>query len=163
MKEFSKDVIGELLTAMDTYKSIAQLLIDKLITETDQPEKTAIESGHYYKIENADFLNGQKTLSDNWWYDVHGEHCMFKNFTTGQILEVSLGDKDSVGNLDPYFFYNFLKTTDTLAHLTAYFENPFNDMLNLFEELEKQQVMKHMWGVEYRKLWSALILLSLFQ
>ncbi len=42
MKKLEKDVISKLLEAMDTYKSIAEKLIDKLITETDQPEKEKI-------------------------------------------------------------------------------------------------------------------------
>ena len=77
-------------------------------------------------------MNRQENLSDTWWFDVHGEHCMFKNLTTGQILEVSLGDKESIVNLDPYFFYNFLETTANLKHLTKYFKNPFSDTLNFF-------------------------------
>lgn len=77
---------------MDKYKSMAQQLIDKLIAETNQPEKIEIEAGHYYKIQNAELLNTQEILSGNWWFDVHGEHCRFENLTTGQILEVSLGN-----------------------------------------------------------------------
>ncbi|WP_336931575.1 hypothetical protein [Acinetobacter bereziniae] len=39
MIDLTSDVEQELLTAMDKYKAIAEELIDKLITETDQPEK----------------------------------------------------------------------------------------------------------------------------
>ncbi len=61
----------------------------------------------YYLIENSELISGEKYLSDNWDYDVHGEHCLFENSITGQRLEVSLGDKKSLGNLDPYFFMTF--------------------------------------------------------
>jgi hypothetical protein len=152
MKELNKDIERELLTAMDNYKTIAQLLIDKLITETDQPEKEEIQAGHYFEIQNADLLNGQENLSDNWLFDVHGEHCMFKNLTTGQMLEVSLGDKESIANLDPYFFYHFLETTDNLKHLTMHFKNPFSDMLTYFEQLEKEEKMINVYGVNFRRL-----------
>ncbi len=151
MTELSIEIQQELLAAMDNYKTITQLLIDKLITETEQPEKTAIEAGHYYEIQNADLLNGQENLPDNWWYDVHGEHCLFKSWATGQVLEVSLGDKESIANLDPYFFYNFLETTDDLKHLTKYFKNPFNDTLTFFKRLEQEQKMTYVYGVNYRK------------
>lgn len=151
MTELTNDIERELLKAMDNYKTIAQLLIDKLITETDQPEKAEIQAGHYFEIQNADLLNGQENLSDNWWFNVHGEHCMFKNLTTGQILEVSLGDKESIANLDPYFFYNFLETTDDFKHLTKYFKNPFNDTLNFFEKLVKEQKMINVYDVNFRK------------
>lgn len=152
MTELTSDIEKELLKAMDDYKTIAQLLIDKLITETDQPEKAEIQAGRYFEIQNADLLNGQENLSDNWWFDVHGEHCLFKNLITGQTLEVSLGNKESIANLDPYFFYNFLETTENFRHLTKYFKNPFNDTLNLFKKLEKKQKMVNIYGVNFRKL-----------
>lgn len=152
MTELTNHIEKELLKAMDDYKTIAQLLIDKLITETDQPEKAEIQAGRYFEIQNADLFNGQENLSDNWWFDVHGEHCLFKNLATGQTLEVSLGNKESIANLDPYFFYNFLETTENFRHLTKYFKNPFNDTLNLFKKLEKKQKMVNIYGVNFRKL-----------
>ncbi len=144
-------VTGELLAAMDSYKTIARQLIYKLISETDQPEIEKVKNGEYDLIENAALFNRQENLSDNWYFDVHGEHCLFKNVITGQTLEVSLGGNESIDNLDPYFFFNFLKTTDHLKHLTGYFQNPFSDMLSLFEELEKQKIMQHIYRTEYRK------------
>ena len=152
MTELTSDIEQELLKAMDDYKTIAQLLIDKLITETDQPEKAEIQAGRYFEIQNADLFNGQENLSDNWWFDVHGEHCLFRNLITGQTLEVSLGNKESIANLDPYFFYNFLETTENFRHLIKYFKNPFNDTLNFFEKLVKEQKMTNVYGVNFRKL-----------
>ena len=151
MTTFTNEITGELLTAMDIYTTIAQKLISKLILETDQPEKNKINEGHYYEIQNTDLLHGHQILSDNWLFDVHGEHCMFKNLTTGQTLEVSLGDKESIRNLDPYFFYNFIETTDCFRHLVKYFSNPFRDMAIFFEEMERQKKMIHIERVEYRK------------
>lgn len=152
MMKLETNVVNQLLAAMDTFKAIAEELINKLINETDQLEKDKIIAGHYYEIENADILNGNETLSDNWYFDVHGEHCMFKNLTTEQTLEVSLGNRESVGNIDPYFFYEFLKTTKDFYHLTRYFEKPFQDVLFFLEELEKQKVMISVYGVEFRKI-----------
>jgi hypothetical protein len=150
MINLTSDIEQELLTAMDNYKAIAEVLIEKLITETDQPEKEKINLGHYYEIQDADFLNGQKALSGDWSFFVHGEHCMFENLRSGQILEVSLGNKESIGNLDPYFFYNFLKTTVELNHLTKYFVNPFSSTLDFFEKLERENILTTVFGV-YRK------------
>lgn len=151
MTEHNNDIEQELLKAMDAFKTIAHQLIDKLISETRQPKKTAIEAGRYDEIQNADLINGQTNLSDNWWFNVHGEHCMFENMITGQTLEVSLGNKESIGNLDPYFFYTFLETTEHLKHLTQYFKNPFRDTLDFFQKLEHQKIMIHIYGVQYRK------------
>ncbi|RKO68735.1 hypothetical protein D7322_25400 [Sphingobacterium puteale] len=143
-------ILDEILEAMGQHKALAHVLIGKLIAETDQPATAEIEAGNYYEIVDADILNGNENLTDHWWFDVHGEHCMFKNLITNQVLEVSLGDKESIGNLDPYFFYNFLQTTDSVKHLIKYFDNPFSDMLNLFEELERQNKMVHIGGVQFR-------------
>jgi hypothetical protein len=111
-----------------------------------------IEIGNYSKIQNADLLNGQENLSDNWWFDVHGEHCMFTNLTTGQILEVSLGNMESIGNLDPYFFYNFLKTTENFKHLIKHFNHAFHDTFDFFKSLEKQKVLIHINNAQFRKI-----------
>lgn len=152
MSQFSQQTTAELLIAMESFKAIARILTDKLISETDQPEKDKIKEGHYYEIENAPLLNGTDLLSGNWYFEVHGEHCLFKNSITGQTLEVSLGDIESVGNLDPYFFYNFLKTTTAFQHLTDNFKNPFSDMIAFFETLIENKQMIPLYGNEFRKV-----------
>ncbi|MDK8179583.1 hypothetical protein [Paenibacillus sp. UMB4589-SE434] len=152
MNTLTNETMDELLAAMDTYKVIAQELIDKLILETNQSEKSEIIKGSYYLLSNAELLNGEEHLTGNWYYDVHGEHCMFENVETGQKLEVSLGRIDDIGNMDPYFFYDFLKSTKKFKHLIEYFGNPFGDMLNFFEVLEKQKMLMNIHGVEYRKI-----------
>lgn len=152
MPVITEEITNQLLIAMDTYTAIAEKLINKLISETDQPEKANINAGHYYEIENAELLNGEENLSGNWSFWVHGEHCKFENIETGQILEVSLGNQESIKNLDPYFFYNFLSTTENYKHLTKYFKDPFKDTCNFFEALEEKQVLIHVYGLEWRKL-----------
>jgi len=134
-------IINELLLAMDTRKSIALTLIQKLISETIQPGIEGIKNGEYYLIENSELVNGKEELSDNWRFDVHGEHCLFINTKTSQELEVYLSNKEGVGNLDPYFFYRFLLTTTEFNHLTLYFKNPFNDMCDLFQKLMENNIM----------------------
>lgn len=152
MKSITQEITEELLMAMDMYKRIARQLIDQLILETDQPDREEILAGAYHLLSNADVIHGEEKLTGNWYFDVHGEHCMFKNTETGQTLEVFLGSPADVGNMDPYFFYNFIKTTPELAHLTSYFENPFKDMLDLFERLEAEHLLIHVHGVAYRKV-----------
>ncbi|KIC02215.1 hypothetical protein OA88_10015 [Flavobacterium sp. JRM] len=152
MKTLQNEIIIEVLNAMNEFETIAEQLINKVISETKQPEIEAIKKGDYFEIENADFINEEEILSDNWLYDVHGEHCMFENKITGQTLEVSLGHKEHIANLDPYFFYNFLKTTKHLTHLTKHFESPFKDMLDLFEDLEQKKLLKHIHKIGYRKI-----------
>lgn len=65
MNTLTKETVDELLAAMDAYKEIAQELMDKLILETNQPEKSEIIKGSYYLISNAELLNGEEHLSGN--------------------------------------------------------------------------------------------------
>ncbi len=155
MTETSQKMEEKIVEAIDSYKTIAQQLIDKLILETGQPAMEEIEKGNYYEIQNAPLINGKEFLSGNWSFAVHGEHCLFRNLLTGQTLEVSLGDRESVGNLDPYFFYNFLQTTERYKLLAKNFNHGFGDMLKLFEEMERQGVLTHVYGVQYRKIETA--------
>ncbi|GAV14586.1 hypothetical protein PBN151_4564 [Paenibacillus sp. NAIST15-1] len=49
-------------------------------------------------------------------------------------------------------FENNSENIIILKHLASYFEDPFGDMLNLFEGLEKQKMLVHIHGVVYRKI-----------
>ncbi len=46
-----------------------------------------------------------------WIYFIHGYHCGFKNAKTGQIIEVPLVFGMEFGDLNPYFFSCFIKST----------------------------------------------------
>ncbi|UZR98877.1 DUF6896 domain-containing protein [Chondrinema litorale] len=142
----------ELLNAMDAYAILAKQLINKLLSETNEPEIERIQKGEYYLIEGTELQNGAETLSNGWGFYVHGEHCLFDNIFSGQKIEVSLGRDHFIENLDPYFFYQFLNSTDELKHLSKHFENPFSDMLDFFIKLEEENIMLHSYGNEYRKI-----------
>ncbi|HEX8330920.1 MAG TPA: hypothetical protein VF629_25535 [Hymenobacter sp.] len=149
---FAQSVISDILTAMDERAVLARHLINKVLLETSQPELAEIEAGNYDCIQNSEILNREAALSGNWYFDVHGEHCLFVNIVTNQELEVSLGNDNFLENLDPYFFYKFLATTKKYQHLAVHFVSPFREMLFLFEELEKQGMLKRLYGSEFRKL-----------
>lgn len=48
---------------------------------------------------------------EDWRYFVHGFHCGFENNKTKQIIEVPLVFGLEFGDLDPYFFSKFIKST----------------------------------------------------
>ena len=48
---------------------------------------------------------------ENWEYFVHGYHCKFNNKKTGQVIEAPLIFGLEFGDLDPYFFTRFIKST----------------------------------------------------
>jgi hypothetical protein len=48
---------------------------------------------------------------DEWRYHLHGHHCGFENKKTGQLIEVPLVFSLEFGDLDPYFFSIYIKST----------------------------------------------------
>lgn len=53
-----------------------------------------------------------------WYYFLHGFHCGFKNKKTGQLIETHFIFALEFGDLDPYFFTKFIKTTPEYQPLT---------------------------------------------
>ena len=141
----------QLIDAIDAYERLATQLINKLIEETKQPEIEDLKNGLFYQIEDADTINGSRYLSGGWDYCVHGEHCLFTNIKTHQKIEVALGQHEHIKNIDPYFFYDFLKTTKPYCHLTKLFSQPFQDVLSFFELMTEEGKMEHVYGVNFRK------------
>ncbi|MDQ0724867.1 hypothetical protein ABGV43_10945 [Paenibacillus amylolyticus] len=50
MKAITQEITEELLAVMDMYQRIARQLIDQLILETDQPDRTEILAGAYHLL-----------------------------------------------------------------------------------------------------------------
>jgi hypothetical protein len=48
---------------------------------------------------------------NGWRYAFHGIHCAFSNLSTGQHVEVPLTYGLEFGQLDPYFFTGYIKST----------------------------------------------------
>lgn len=129
---------------MNRHSQLAKELIQKVINETEQPQKEDLLKGPHIAIENAVLTNGGELLSGGWYYDVHGEHCCFIHKPSGQRLEVLLLYGTAVACFDPHFFYMFLESTASLKHLTAYFPSPFQDMYIFFVELVNIGVLVHL-------------------
>ncbi|AZA55412.1 DUF6896 domain-containing protein [Chryseobacterium sp. G0201] len=54
---------------------------------------------------------GQRGRLSDWEYFFHGFHCGFKNINTKQYIEVPIIFGLEFGDLDPYFFSSFIKST----------------------------------------------------
>jgi hypothetical protein len=65
------------------------------------------------------------TLPADWRTNEHGEHCCFKNRTTGQVVEAPFDFPDQP--VDPYFFALFVKTTSGLERVAELIEQNFHD------------------------------------
>ena len=155
MTQLDVEMEAVLLRAIDAHMALAQELMHKLITETDQPEKAFIANGHLDEIQNADVCAGGETLSGGWWFNVHGEHCLFHNLETGQKLEVALGSPDCVATVDAYFFDQFLASSKEFKHLSLCIEQQFGGVLPVFEQLTRENKMQHVHGVVFSKAWLA--------
>lgn len=75
-----------------------------------------------------------------WSLDLHGQHCMFTHQVTGQVVEVSLWFGAEFGVLDPYFFYDYMRTTPDLE-LPAGLRQPFHDTARAMSFLEERGLL----------------------
>lgn len=90
------------------YRQLGEELLFKLVhtlglkLNTDFPLKT------FNELKQDKRQTGQM---EDWRYYAHGFHCCFDNNKTGQYIEVSLVFGLEFGDLDPYFFSKFIKST----------------------------------------------------
>jgi len=55
--------------------------------------------------------NGQSGKIGDWKFFFHGFHCYFENIFTNQCIEVPIVFGFEFGDLDPYFFMQYIKST----------------------------------------------------
>lgn len=70
-----------------------------------------------------------------WKYFIHGFHCHFKNIKTGQEIEVPFMFGMEFGDLDPYFFVLFMKTTPKYQPLPVDLHNDYHDGTRILKVL----------------------------
>lgn len=63
----------------------------------------------------------------DWKYFIHGFHCHFKNIKTGQEIEVPFMFGMEFGDLDPYFFSSYIKSTPKYQPLPVDIYIDFSD------------------------------------
>jgi len=72
---------------------------------------------------------------DNWRYYFHGFHCGFENIETGQEIEVPLIFGLEFGDLDPYFFTRFIKSTPKYQPLPIDIYEDYSDGVRINEKM----------------------------
>jgi hypothetical protein len=117
------------------YRNLATELILRLI------EKNKIKLHPDFPFLTFNQIKGSKKHKgkmDDWEYFFHGYHCYFKNHKTKQEIEVPIMFGIEFGDLDPYFFSIYIKSTPQYQPLPVYIYENFNDgrrildvMLNL--------------------------------
>jgi hypothetical protein len=71
----------------------------------------------------------------DWHYHPHGFHCNFVNQVTGQDIEVPLTHGLEFGDLDPYFFANFILTTPAYQPLPVPIFEKFADGVRIIDKM----------------------------
>ncbi|MBC7388100.1 MAG: hypothetical protein H7329_02720 [Opitutaceae bacterium] len=71
----------------------------------------------------------------NWKYFIHGFHCGFENNETRQIIEVPLVFGLEFGDLDPYFFTRFIKSTPNYQPLPVDIYVDYADGVRINEKM----------------------------
>lgn len=75
-----------------------------------------------------------------WRFRIHGFHCAFTHQSTEQHIEVPLTFGEEFGELDPYFFSNYILSSPAYAPLPISIFEPHRDgqrILEVMEELGK--------------------------
>lgn len=68
-----------------------------------------------------------KGVMGEWRYFFHGYHCSFENPKTGQCIEVPLVFGLEFGDLDPYFFTRFIRSTKAYWPLPVEIYDDYHD------------------------------------
>ena len=98
------------------------------LKETIDPENAMHTFGKYKQ--------GRQTGKMHVWdYYLHGAHCVFKNSKTGQKIEVYLITSLEFGDLDPYFFIEFIKTSPRYQPLPVKIYEDYLDGCHILDKM----------------------------
>ncbi|WP_212002971.1 hypothetical protein [Chitinophaga sp. HK235] len=110
------------------YRTLSELLVFEL------GRKLAISIDRKYPWESFGKKLGSRGVMGNWSYFLHGFHCGFEHKQTGQLIEAPLVFNDEFGDLDPYFFSRYIRSTPAYQPLPVVI---FEDCLDGVRILDK--------------------------
>lgn len=111
------------LNAVRNYLNLADDLITRLAKKLNYPPEN-ISVDWIFEIEKT---NGK--LEGDWEYMFHGHECRFRNLVTEQIVDARLRDyRNELAIPDPYFFAQYVRTTEAEAQVSAMIKDDFHDM-----------------------------------
>jgi len=114
------------------YRDLAEELIFKLA------DKLGIIINQDYPMMTFNELKSDKKQMgkiENWKYFVHGFHCGFENNKTAQIIEAPLVFGLEFGDLDPYFFTRYIKSTPKYNPLPIAIFEDYADGIRINEKM----------------------------
>ena len=114
------------------YRQLGEELLFKLVERLD------LKLNKDFPMETFNELKRDKRQTgkvDNWRYFVHGFHCGFENKKTGQVIEVPLVFGLEFGDLDPYFFTRYIKSTPKYKPLPVEIFEDYADGVRINETM----------------------------
>lgn len=117
--------------AMD-YRQLGEELLFMLVDKLD------LNLNKDFPLETFNELKRDKRQIgkiENWRYFIHGFHCGFENNKTGQIIEVPLVFGQEFGDLDPYFFSKYIKSTPKYRPLPVEIFEDYEDGARINERM----------------------------
>lgn len=109
-------------------KELLQMLINKLDLKLNKD--FPLQTFNVLKRDSKSYGN-----VEGWKYNVHGFHCGFVNIKTKQEIEVPLIFGEEFGDLDPYFFSKFIKSTPKYRPLPVDIFEDYEDGVRINERM----------------------------
>ncbi|WP_188112325.1 hypothetical protein [Aquimarina sp. RZ0] len=131
------------------YRDLAIKLINEfadkhsIVIDSEYPMNTLCHTNKF-GYEPIGKMNG-------WKYAFHGIHCGLTNIKTGQRIEIPLNYGLEFGQLDPYFFTNFIKSSNEYQPLPIGIYCDYADGKRIMEkmvELGKFEYVNSNWPNE---------------
>ena len=114
------------------YRQLGEELLYKLVDKLD------LKLNKDFPMETFNELKRDKRQIgklEDWRYFVHGFHCGLENTKTGQIIEVPLVFGQEFGDLDPYFFSKYIKSTPKYRPLPVDIFEDYADGVRINEKM----------------------------
>lgn len=85
--------------------------------------------------------NNKGIFKTVWQYYFHGKDCKFENLFTGQILEFMYIHKPEFGFINPFYFHNYMATTEKFKELADEIGS-YKNIVNLLGNLEQKGIVE---------------------
>ena len=114
------------------YRQLGEELLFKLVDKLDLKLNKDFPMETFNELKRDGRSNGKVEV---WNYYVHGFHCGFANIKTKQEIEVPLIFGQEFGDLDPYFFSKFIKSTPKYKPLPVDIFEDYEDGARINERM----------------------------
>lgn len=121
------------------YRELSTHLINLFITKKKVKLNTDFPFLTFNRIKGEKMGRGRV---EKWKYFFHGYHCYFHNLETKQEIEVPFMFGMEFGDLDPYFFSLYIKSTSQYQPLPVEIYEDFADGCRILEVMLKLDLLE---------------------